>query len=728
MEKLIYTPLSGRNSLRILQLEPKSKTQDGNLRGQLFEISLDHPPQYEAISYVWGNSTTGGRILCDIPSGGEMKEVIITENGENILRQLQYPTKSRALWIDAVCINQDDLEERKQQVQLMDRVYHQASAVLIWLGDQNRETVQTAFKTVEALRDKIALLDSKIAIVTAKYPSGLQSLAPVTLEKELKHVGALDISFALEETEIMCLESVFKNAAWWSRVWCVQEITHSRNAIFVTHEKELSWTQLSPILKFIRGMYKDPNPSIKSLNAIFSPSTMISYMQLHLDQNLSSGGKLLDLLYSISERKCTDPRDRIYAITSLSRSAAGSILPDYTTSLLTLSLDTTKFIIEETKSLDILCMYNYISSLGRQFATISQAHAISKKVVDLAKMDADGVNRFFDNGGKFDGYDEGSTSQDMIRFTETYAFDQRFRKDRSGASSIKDPSTKQSIFCSDDVPIPSWVPNLTFPPYQFAPAMFSSHAPLYHASKGSSYVEKSIYHGLSWLLDIKGAVLDRIRRIAPHSCASRNLLPHNLLPNVLKEFSSLCSDMVGTRYKFTGEDFLQAYWRTLSMDRDIENSAVRCKDIEKTGKVYEKYFAAQESTIRQWLAKTLGSSVVDVWSPTSVSVHALLCASLHGYKFCVTEEGYIGLAGELSREGDYICIIDGASAPLVLRPHDKFDESANNRMAKAQKKLSADDKNFFTFVSPAYVHGAMDGEAMILAQEGRIQKQPILLI
>ena len=60
---------------------------------------------------------------------------LITTNLEAALRYLRDPEKEKAVWIDAICINQSDVEERNAQVHFMKKVYSKTMYVRVWLGE-----------------------------------------------------------------------------------------------------------------------------------------------------------------------------------------------------------------------------------------------------------------------------------------------------------------------------------------------------------------------------------------------------------------------------------------------------------------------------------------------------------------------------------------------------------------------------------------------------------------
>ena len=101
-------------------------------------ILLEIAPHYEAISYVWGDLSAKVNIRC---AG---KNLGITQNLRDILIRFRRKRESRLLWADTICINRNDVDERKQQASKMSKIYGNAERVLIWLGrgDDSDATVE----------------------------------------------------------------------------------------------------------------------------------------------------------------------------------------------------------------------------------------------------------------------------------------------------------------------------------------------------------------------------------------------------------------------------------------------------------------------------------------------------------------------------------------------------------------------------------------------------------
>ena len=132
----LYESLDTRRTQfrRLILLPGESGDFYDPLFGTLEMVWSDEAPEYEALSYVWGPTSPAKRMVLN------GKEINMTPNLDSALRQLRWPGSKRLLWVDALCINQDDLEEKAHQIKLMGFIYALASGVLVWLGPGTDET------------------------------------------------------------------------------------------------------------------------------------------------------------------------------------------------------------------------------------------------------------------------------------------------------------------------------------------------------------------------------------------------------------------------------------------------------------------------------------------------------------------------------------------------------------------------------------------------------------
>lgn len=125
--KSLYTRLSDpKAEIRVLHLEPGK--WDDDICGKLEVVRLDSQPRYEALSYTWGASLVSED--CE-----KLSKKPITSSLHQALRRMRRHDSARCLWIDAVCINQADNNEKASQVSIMGTVYSLADTVLVWLGE-----------------------------------------------------------------------------------------------------------------------------------------------------------------------------------------------------------------------------------------------------------------------------------------------------------------------------------------------------------------------------------------------------------------------------------------------------------------------------------------------------------------------------------------------------------------------------------------------------------------
>lgn len=124
----IYRKLdTGRQEIRLFELLP-ADDKDTPIQGRLQQHSLLDKPVYNTISYVWGSPD-----LTDEAIEVDGKSLQVTPNLQKVLHNLRKPSRESGMlfWIDAICINQQDLAERNHQVSLMRQIYEQSCADLV---------------------------------------------------------------------------------------------------------------------------------------------------------------------------------------------------------------------------------------------------------------------------------------------------------------------------------------------------------------------------------------------------------------------------------------------------------------------------------------------------------------------------------------------------------------------------------------------------------------------
>jgi len=269
------------------------------------------------------------------------------------LRRLRYPSKTRPLWIDAICINQQDRDERASQVMLMRRIYEQADRVCIWLGERT-ESSQLA---IDDLRSPVGSEFNPFSSSTTSFVS-LKLISPSTFHRNISSVSTQQFAALMDELEQGELRELLCRP-WWTRMWIMQEAIVAPKLILMCGSETFSWDGIQ------RSINRRRNRGGVEVFGIIANQEIAS-MQDETYQTISrfrdswrKGNRevsIYELLYHFRHLSCADNRDRVFAVLGLA-SADGQrlgITPDYTASVNDVFVGTARSIIRATGSLDIL--------------------------------------------------------------------------------------------------------------------------------------------------------------------------------------------------------------------------------------------------------------------------------------------------------------------------------------------------------------------------------------
>jgi hypothetical protein len=347
----VYRGLETNRSIRLLQLLPATDSRSA-LRGLLDHIELDRvaPRPYEALSYVWGSS-------------GSSDEIFIQERrlrtGVNLgraLRRLRRTREPRNLWIDAICINQEDIKEKDRQVQLMADIYMQASQVVVFLDGLDE------FRDRSSGIGEPSSIESKSGNTSSRHPAiNRRSIDIVD--------GLLPDRFYERMLE----------AAWFSRTWVVQEAVFAKSLVFLVGGREINGSGLVEGLSVYYASKEIKRkgqerllPRALALNWSWASSQAPTYSRIPTYLPNRSGIRdtlavaeylrkrlrnvsLLELLERFRGYKTTDPRDKVYALLGLSSdSKIIGVSPDYSKSQEDVFAGVAAAIIAHSKTVQVL--------------------------------------------------------------------------------------------------------------------------------------------------------------------------------------------------------------------------------------------------------------------------------------------------------------------------------------------------------------------------------------
>lgn len=345
MATLIYTPLDSSNlDVRFLKLSPAANFS-APIHCTVYKASVmdeDGYPGYNALSYCWGPDHPTGEIFLN------SKKFVVRQNLESALRQLRHQVDETTLWVDALCINQDDISERSSQVnEILDAMYSDADEVIVWLGTETEDSC-LAFDLIEQW---------------ARWSEHKLKLdGPFKVEQDIPH--------AFASSSIKALDQLLQRD-YWGRVWVVQEVALAQDIVVVCGRLRLSfecfewakhaWTRLVHAYEDLPSpTHFDKYLAIKSLHTL-NLEQMMSYRDYRIRACANWDMPPLpffDLLASCRHLKCKDPRDRIYALLNLGGPHTKNFkllaTPDYTKSVESVYREVARNLIEEDRSLRVV--------------------------------------------------------------------------------------------------------------------------------------------------------------------------------------------------------------------------------------------------------------------------------------------------------------------------------------------------------------------------------------
>lgn len=171
----MFRALTDRHETRVFHLNA-AQPQDP-LIGRLEHVTLDIPPPYEALSYEWGHAVKSRSIT--LQDGSVLP---ITESLHDALRDLRHNEERwgpRTLWVDAICINQENIEELQDQVSIMGEIYRQARRVITYLGPE-RDNSALAIAFARELQHHVQTTNHGFHAGGQPVPAAHPTLPPVS--------------------------------------------------------------------------------------------------------------------------------------------------------------------------------------------------------------------------------------------------------------------------------------------------------------------------------------------------------------------------------------------------------------------------------------------------------------------------------------------------------------------------------------------------------------------
>ncbi|EPE25147.1 hypothetical protein GLAREA_11728 [Glarea lozoyensis ATCC 20868] len=730
-------PISASDLYNRLQVDPTlSETRRVSLlpgkfadpiKCELELVDLGENPDFEALSYVWGDPAGPKQTIF---LNGINHEV--TTNLFTALRRFRLPDRIRYLWVDALSINQADKDERNEQVAYMRTIYQKTSRALIWLGDSIHNTTseeqEVAWNTDFTRNHPVDPMTGDVAVdpddakriedykneflhyyrtpiawrhnLTQDFELGAFCL--IHLLAQNKHLNDADIPFFLahvvRQNVVRVLHKIMETP-WWNRQWVIQETVLPPSVSVYYGRYKASWEMFSVAAKNYKvhrqgccsSQYAQlPVEIVRGITHFAETVHGLDDWRQSWNEADNSHIGLRRLLWQFRDRETTNPKDNVYALLPL---------------------------VNWGTALQVKANYRW----------------------NIAAVYRDVAVKIFD------------VDQSLLILMGT--------TDKS--STLSDPYNPNSPKLSEL--LPTWVPDWTVKPptYELARQL---RAELYNASLMNNNGRKTSFYATikQRYLQLKGFQLDVVTDVG-------DMMPADDISAALvfKQWQMLSGmDSSSSPRYIDGDSLGQAYWKTLCMNtkhldkvNDDDNLHINKSDYELTDRDYGQEFDtvwSRRSTqsgrggdssdpqaisplSRQGRTQTFpqfdintpqpstptrsGLSLRHRQSPPSttfidrqrneaVAIDESVHSATTGQCFFRTMNGYMGLGPRKMESGDVVFVFQRGHTPFLLRSNGQ--EEVPGKGSKAVWGLVGD----------CYVQGVMAGEAV---GDGRVWDEVYLV-
>lgn len=283
--------------IRLLTILPGNCLSGVRVIINVVELNEENTPKYEALSYVWGSASNPRNIIVAL-GAKKLATLSVTHNLATALPYLRHQSMPRTMWIDAICINQEDVAERGQQVGRMGDIYSMADRVVAWLGPGNTKTKQ-AFSTLYHIS------------LEADFDWARQEVQPKSRQTE----SSLDSRHGHFNKAISHSILYLLRNPWFGRLWVRQELCLAKaNAQLQCGYKYLPWSEFCNSIGFLYISNSSYDLKVGDIQDLSRNRAKVYMFALRTRMGKSFGASAPELMEETEDCKFADPRDRVYAI------------------------------------------------------------------------------------------------------------------------------------------------------------------------------------------------------------------------------------------------------------------------------------------------------------------------------------------------------------------------------------------------------------------------------
>ncbi|KAH8819774.1 heterokaryon incompatibility protein-domain-containing protein [Xylogone sp. PMI_703] len=345
-ENYSYTFLDS-GDIRLICLLPGDKSDQ--LHGVITHVRYESTETYQALSYVWGSSQRTEELFT--PDG----VLQITSSLSRSLQGLRHKNEVVVLWVDAICINQDDNIEKAQQIRLLPEIFQNASLTFVFL--EGNEGSDAAIEMLMQVREKVVC--NKKPKLEAGVSDGKESefSNEKTFEDWPKSLPMVPASWSdrhiplLDDAIWTSVRALF-DLSWFRRVWIIQEVVAARTVRIVCGEWVVDWSDLHLAMEIVDREFQ------LSDNFSHMTSSWKPFLNLAIHREWEAREHrwcLIMLLEYYRYVNSTLSRDRLFALLGLASDGNDSSFePDYDSSLKDILLKFSRGFIHQGRGMQLL--------------------------------------------------------------------------------------------------------------------------------------------------------------------------------------------------------------------------------------------------------------------------------------------------------------------------------------------------------------------------------------
>lgn len=691
-----YERLRTDHYFRLLELFPKSYEhpyvqllnidRSRYLYGTLSDHELSKDVSYECLSYVCGTADTGSLIWLDTYM------IEISDNLDLALRCLQHKTENRRLWVDFVCINQYDLDERRQQVQIMYQIFSKAKKVIAYLGDEADGS--------ESLPDLLNRInDAHFADAKARHESDDLFIRPWSEEDRIR------LGLSPSGDAVWLSLEKFISRPWFVRMWIIQEALAAKELDLICGRWLSPALDVFQIIKIAIARQLPFSGRWSQSYKVYQHPAACGAKQFHLmlelglcgilvpdPPSLSKSWSLIDILERSRHASCTDPRDYVFALLNLCKDEPPlHLVPDYTASVADTYINVACALVKAGKGNKVLCNAFLSESVLEMPSWVPDW---SLKGLPFEQLSP--VTSFRDPNGEFKagGFDHAirlGTSRDNL-VVVVYGVDFVERLGEIFEYQEDPPSTVRTT--DDEI--------------DGMPSGFQTEI----SGESTDQSEPSS--------ETVSPAMDPIQEQAKIDD------DWSKFPILFRRLAEIFS-CIQSSPRYMDSDHLSLVWRTMTCDREIGTQGKAPPEYDDHFRSYWEMmkcshfqgeaFAHFMQVHRQFLESPLSDRIESAEQLNSLVQRYLesqrnqaaffqqaaqrFCYSM---RVAITNTGFVGMVPHRTQRGDAIVVIKGVSVPMVLR------REGDGR---------------FKVVGQAYFHGFMDGEVF---EMDNMEEEELILI